>query len=348
MRLLLSILLALLLTIVQVYIGLETFFPSVFQEKARVVDELIADKKPIINKLTPEEQAWITSHSTVSVGVDPFFYPIETFDGRGQYSGLGGDYMRLLHHLTGITFVPLRLSDWAQTEVHAQARVVDIYMAAAQTARRSEYMLFTEPYINEPGVIMARRDSGLKNISMADLHDRRVAVVAAYSWHDYLLEHHPEVVVCPYPTTVDALKAVVNGEADAIVDYEFNLREKIHTAGILQIEAVGSVESSYGHAIAVRKDWPILFNILKKALDTVSAEERQALASYWMTTDSDIAAPDTHLQWLFFFFTEVLLLGFAFHTWWRISVMKATRAAIQDIRATNRAKAAARAQQQTS
>ncbi len=347
MRLLLSIILAFLLTFVQVYIGLETFFPSVFQEKARVVDELIADKKPIINKLTPEEQAWITSHGQVSVGVDPYFYPIETFDGRGQYSGLGGDYMRLLHHLTGITFVPLRLSDWAQTELYAQARVVDVYMAAAQTARRSEYMLFTKPYINEPGVIMARRDSGFMDISMADLHDKRLAVVAAYAWHDFLLEHHPEVVVCPYPTTVDALKAVVNGEADAIMDYEFNLKEKIHTAGILQIEAVGSVESSYGHAIAVRKDWPILFNILKKAMDTIEPEERQALANYWMNTESDISAPDTHLQWLFFFFTEIILLGFAFHTWWRISVMKATRAAIQAIRETNRARAA-REQQQTS
>ena len=50
MRLFLSILLALLLTIVQVYIGLETFFPSVFQEKTRVVDDLIEDKKPIIHR----------------------------------------------------------------------------------------------------------------------------------------------------------------------------------------------------------------------------------------------------------------------------------------------------------
>ena len=132
MRLLLSILLALLLTVVQVYIGLETFFPSVFQEKARVVDELIKDKKPIINKLTPEEQAWITSHGTITVGVDPYFYPIETFDGRGQYSGLGGDYMKLLSHLTGIQFLPLRLNDWAATEHSAQAREVDMYMAAAQ------------------------------------------------------------------------------------------------------------------------------------------------------------------------------------------------------------------------
>lgn len=344
MRLFLSILLALLLTVVQVYIGLETFFPSVFQEKARVVDDVIEDKKPIISKLTPEEQAWITSHGTVTVGVDPNFYPIETFDGRGQYSGLGGDYMKLLHHLTGIQFMPLRLGDWAATEHSAQAREVDIYMAAAQTARRSEYMLFTEPYINEPGVIMAPRTSGLHNITVADLHGKKVAVVAAYSWHDFLLEHHPEVEVVPCPTTLDALKAVVNGDADAIIDYEFNLKEKIHTAGILQVETVGSVESSYGHAIAVRKDQPILLSILKKGMDSISDKEKKALADYWMAQDTS-APVDRHLQWLFFFFTEIVMLGFGFNVWWQISVTKATRARIKDIRETNRAKAAAAAQQ---
>ena len=343
MRLLLSILLALLLTVVQVYIGLETFFPSVFQEKARVVDELIEDKKPIINKLTPEEQAWITSHGTITVGVDPYFYPIETFDGRGQYSGLGGDYMKLLSHLTGIQFLPLRLNDWAATEHSAQAREVDMYMAAAQTARRSEYMLFTEPYINEPGVIRAPRTSGLHDITVADLHGKKVAVVAAYSWHDFLLEHHPEVEVVPCATTVDALKAVVNGDADAIIDYEFNLKEKIHTAGIMQMEKVGSVESSYGHAIAVRKDWPILFSILKKGMDSITPEEKRELADYWLTQESAPEPADRHLQWLFFFFTEIVMLGFGFHTWWQISVTKATRARIRDIRETNRAKAAAAA-----
>lgn len=344
MRLFLSILLALLLTVVQVYIGLETFFPSVFQEKARVVDELIEDKKPIINKLTPEEQAWITSHGTVTVGVDPNFYPIETFDGRGQYSGLGGDYMRLLHHLTGIQFLPLRLGDWAATEHSAQAREVDIYMAAAQTSRRSEYMLFTEPYINEPGIIMAPRTSGLHNITVADLHNKRVAVVAAYSWHDFLLEHHPEVKIVPCPTTLDALKAVVNGDADAIIDYEFNLKEKILTAGILQMETVGSVESSYGHAIAVRKDQPILLGILKKGMDSISPQEKQELADFWLAQDTAAEPADRHLQWLFFFFTEIVMLGFGFNVWWQISVTKATRARIRDIRETNRAKAAAAVQ----
>ena len=111
----------------------------------------------------------------------------------------------------------------------------------------------------------------------------------------------------------------------------------------MQMEKVGSVESSYGHAIAVRKDWPILFSILKKGMDSITPEEKRELADYWLTQESALEPADRHLQWLFFFFTEIVMLGFGFHTWWQISVTKATRARIRDIRETNRAKAAAAA-----
>ena len=70
-------------------------------------------------------------------------------------------------------------------------------------------------------------------------------------------------------------------------------------------------------------------------------EEKRELADYWLTQESAPEPADRHLQWLFFFFTEIVMLGFGFHTWWQISVTKATRARIREIRETNRAKAAA-------
>lgn len=38
------------------------------------------------------------------------------FDERGRYSGLGGDYLRLLHKLTGLEFRVPRIKDWATVE----------------------------------------------------------------------------------------------------------------------------------------------------------------------------------------------------------------------------------------
>lgn len=77
-----------------------------------------------------------------------------------------------------------------------------------------------------------------------------MAVVNNYSWHDFLKEFHPEIIAVPVTNTLEALQRVASGEADAVIDYEFNLLEKIQTGGIMQIQPAGKVDSSYGHAIA--------------------------------------------------------------------------------------------------
>lgn len=82
--------------------------------------------------------------------------------------------------------------------------------------------------------------------------------------------------------TLEALQRVVTGEADAVIDYEFNLMEKIQTGGIMQIQPAGKVDSSYGHAIAVRKDWPELFSVISTAMSQITPEERRILAQKWL------------------------------------------------------------------
>ena len=61
-----------------------------------------------------------------------------------------------------------------------------MFMVAAKTGRRSEFMLFTAPFISMPGIIMTLSGSGLDNINVKDLAGKKVAVVDGYSWHDFL------------------------------------------------------------------------------------------------------------------------------------------------------------------
>lgn len=321
MRLLLTLCLGLCLIALQVALGLKAFYPDAYADKTDVVDELILGKKPLLDQFSPEELTWLKDHPIVIVGVDPSFYPLETFDERGRYTGLGGDYLRILRKLTGLDFRVLRLTDWASTEEHARQKLVDMFMAAAETGRRSEFMLFTAPYINMPGIIMTRRGSGLDKVGIDDLKGKKVAVVNNYSWHDFLKEFHPEIVAVPVANTLEALQRVVTGEADAVIDYEFNLMEKIQTGGIMQVQSAGKVNSTYGHAVAVRKDWPELFEIVTKALDQISPQERRVLAEKWLQRERP-AGQERHLQWIFFFVVESLLLCLALAWLWQTQMKK--------------------------
>lgn len=304
----LKLLIGLAIIVAQTLIGARAFFPDAFiQNDNSIVDDIIEEKQSVMGILSPDDLAYLSTHPVIKVGVDPNFYPMEMFDERGRYTGLGGDYMRLIKKMTGLEFRPMARADWAATEESAQKGDIDIFMAAAKTGRRSDYMQFTPPYISMPGIIMTLRGNGPEKADIKSLAGKKVAVTRDYSWHDFLKEFHPEIIPVPADNTLEALRKVTTGEADAILDYEFNLLEKIQTAGILQMQKAGEVDSSYGHAVAVHKNKPELFNIISVALSQITPEEQKILAQKWLNQEKP-AGVEKHLQWIFFFFSESVLL----------------------------------------
>ncbi|MFQ8888899.1 MAG: transporter substrate-binding domain-containing protein [Bilophila wadsworthia] len=58
--------------------------------------------------------------------------------------------------MTGLSF-RIAPSDWTNTIDMATSHKVDMYIAAAETQHRSQYMLFTPSYIVLPGIIVTRQ-----------------------------------------------------------------------------------------------------------------------------------------------------------------------------------------------
>lgn len=331
MRLLCTILLGLIIICGEVYLGVQTFYPELNTSQTNVVDDLISEKKTIVDQLSQADLQWIASNPTVIVGADPHFYPLETFNERGQYTGLGGDYMRLLGHLTGIKFQVLRQGDWATTEEMAQEELVDMFMAIVETNRRSQFMQFTDSYINLPGMIVIRRDNPKDTLVVADLEGKQVAVVQNYFWHDYLLDNFPGITLVEAQNTSIALQMVADGAVDAVIDYEFNLLEKMEIAGIYQVKTVGSVASENGHAVAVRKELPELFSVVQTALASITEEERLSLTQQWLYQPKPAGA-ERRMQWYFFFFTQAILLSLGIVMWAKSSAKDAVYAKLESIK----------------
>ncbi|MDE5831839.1 MAG: transporter substrate-binding domain-containing protein [Desulfovibrio sp.] len=327
----LKICVGLLIIIAEVFIGSRAFFPDVFLTGDDEFEPILASRKSILDKLSPEEVAYIIENPVVRVGVDPGFYPLEAFNERGRHEGLAADYLRLLEKMTGLKFSPVRTKDWAETEKLAREGRIDMFSAAAGTGRRGEYMLFTAPYVNLPGVVMARRDSDMAANEAKELAGKKIAVVRDYSWQDYLRDFHPEAVIIEAPTTLDALELVASGQADAVLDYEFNLLEKIQTGEILQMRNVDRVDASYGHSMAVRKDLQPLFNIISAALAEISPRDKAALAKKWLEGER---RPDAakHWQWIFFFFVQAILLCMGVNAWYGVRARKELNAALCGMR----------------
>ncbi len=323
MRLLLTFVFGLTILLSQVYLGMKTFFPEAqVQTTSDITEEIISSKAPVLDKISQTDLAWLSKNPTIRLGTDPNFYPVETFDERGKYIGLGSDYLKIIAHLTGLNFMPIHGLDWTGAEASAQEGNIDMFMAVVETPRRGEYLDFTSSYLQMPGMIMTRRNDTNQSLSITDLDNKKVIVVENYYWHDYLAEHNPNIQLILAPNTITALQMLASGEADALVDFEFNLLEKVQVGGFFQLENAGIINPISGHSIAVRDDLSELYNIISIALASISAEEREQLANKWLNEPQSSSA-NKQLQWYFFFFTQAALVCIGVIIWGNSKAMNA-------------------------
>lgn len=335
MRLLTVLLFGVFLVATQVFLVLKAMQDNLFERDVDPVDAVMERQASISDELTPQERLWLSKNHTVRVGVDPDFYPLEKFDAEGRYTGIGPDYLRILHKMTGLSFRIAPPSDWTNTIDMATSHKVDMYIAAAETQHRSQYMLFTPSYIVLPGIIVTRQPTKGESVTrgaatdetepsidgLKDLAGKRVAVVNRYSWHDFLEELHPEITPVPVKNTLEGLQKVAFGEVDAMIDYQFNITEKINNSGIRNLRAAGSIDAPYGHAFGIRKDWPELHSIINKALSKITPEERRIIAQKWLQPYEKKAFSKQTI-WMMLFAAEVLFTVFAFVLYWNFSLKR--------------------------
>lgn len=236
--------------------------------------------------LTHSERAWLDANPEIRVAPDPDFPPIEYIDRRGRYQGIAADYLALLEKKLAMRFTIVQLSSWDQALKQARSRKVDMFAAATSTSQRREYMNFTAPHLELPGVILVRKQVGQK-LSLKDLHGLNVAVVSGYVWQELISRDHPEINLKPVTDLLSGLKKVSFGSADAMVANLATATYYIEQAGITNLRVAGETGYYGRYALAVRKDWPVLNRILEKGLARITAAERAAILKKWIGLQRD-------------------------------------------------------------
>ncbi|UUX51393.1 transporter substrate-binding domain-containing protein [Nisaea acidiphila] len=231
--------------------------------------------------LTPAEREWLLRHPTIRVAGDREYAPIEFIGEDGTYQGLAPDYLRKLSELLDVNFVYDTKSDWDEALRKLENRELDIASAAAATDSRRRYADFTAPYLRLPVMIFGRR-GGFFAADLGDLENRTVAVVRGYAATEYLLEQHPEISFVPVSTVAAGAELLLSGHVDAYVGSILTTSHAIREDGMNALMVTGKTPFSVNLSIAVRKDWPIFTNILRRAINHLSSAERTAIVNKWI------------------------------------------------------------------
>lgn len=256
---------------------------------------------------TKKELAWLDAHPVLRVALDPDWAPVEYQDSEGHYQGISLDYLKRLEQLLDVRIEITKGLSWSQAVEGVKSKSLDFFASVSVTPEREQYALFTEPYISMPVHIFAHDDvSYIGNLD--NLSGKRVAVVEAYAVHNWIGKNHSEINLVPVTNIPDALGLVDKGTVYAFVG---NLVTTTYYSSKLQmshLHLAGDTPYSNKQAMAVRDDWPELRNILQKALDTISEQERQTIFNRWMSIKFDRAIDYTLLWQLLGVFLLVVII----------------------------------------
>ena len=229
-------------------------------------------------KLTEEEQVWLSKQSKIRIGIMNAWPPMDYVDANGRPQGIGVKFINALNKRLG-NRLEIVHGLWKENFDAVKEKQLDALMDITPRSDREKFVLFTKPYINVPHLIYTRKGESLK-VSLSDLKGMTVGIEKGFFIVNVLQKKYPQIRVKEYLTTSNALDALSKGKVDAYVGNRAVANYIIENELITNIIAQGKIkETSSVNAIGVRKDWPILLDILQKGLNDITPKERGQIIS---------------------------------------------------------------------
>lgn len=243
-------------------------------------------KENPVDPLTPDERAWL-SENNGKIIIDQSsetWAPIEDFDEDGNATGIAVDYYKLIEHKLGFRFKIDKPQPWEEKIKRLKAKKIDVINNLQKTPERSEYLLFTRPFIEIPNVIILRKERK-GPLTLEQMKGMKVAVTKGFAIYEYLQNKHPYINIVPLPYDLISLQEVSLKRVDAAIVNLAIASHFIEKEGITNLRIAGETDYKNSLCLASRKDWPILNRILEKGLSQITPEERKVIYKKWISLE---------------------------------------------------------------
>ncbi|MCG8688755.1 MAG: transporter substrate-binding domain-containing protein [Desulfobacterales bacterium] len=240
--------------------------------------------------LTREEQAWLHANDgRVRFAPSPTYPPISFRDSQGEFRGLTMDIIKLIESRIGIRFELVACDTWSEIIEKARAKEIDVVGNIQPNEAREKFLLFTEPYVTIPNVIITRKEIK-RSLTPEAMQGMRVAIVKGYATAEYFQKHFSQIDIELVKDNASGLQAVSFGRIDAMVTDLAVASHTIESLGIGNLKVAGNVPEFTWHlSFASRKDMPVLNRILSKGLKTISKDEKQEIRRRWIVLERPVS-----------------------------------------------------------
>ncbi len=272
-------------------------------------------------KFTEEEITWLNEHQNLRLGVDPDWPPFEFIEESGVYNGMCSEVVELLSQRFNAKMEVMPNLSWDGVIQKAKVRELDILPCVTKTPERSNFLNFTRPHLSFP-VVVITLDNAPFISGLHDLYDKKVAVLKNYATHELLEREYPDIELVLLETALEALEAVSTGQVDAFVDNLVTASYLIKKHFFTNLKVAATTPHQFALAFGVRKDWPLLVNILDKKLQTITQPEYNAIYHKWISIRYEHGVDMAEIWRTTFKIGAVVLIILAFILYWNRRLTK--------------------------
>ncbi|MEW8506256.1 MAG: transporter substrate-binding domain-containing protein [Candidatus Thiodiazotropha sp.] len=273
----------------------------------KIPDSSLLDDTSV--KLSPEQRNWLKQLGPVRIGIDTAWEPIEFVDESGEYQGLSSEYVSYFSRVLDLETEVQTTLTWSEVMQAAKNGQLDLLPALVNTPRRREYLNFTQPYLDFPLVIFVGEKHPFVN-GLDDFNGRRVGMVKGYVAEEYLKRDYPDIKLVPVTSALAGLERLSVNEIDGYVGNLTVGSHLIRKNGLTNIKVGAPTPYQYELSIGVRKDWPMLVEILDQVIQGMPEKQKNEIKQQWMSFRYDIAVDYTiiwRVIWVSLF--VILLFG---------------------------------------
>lgn len=264
--------------------------------------------------LTEREQAYVAARNPVTFCVDPDWWPFEVIDQMGHHVGIGADLLALTTERVGL---PLRLHltrTWEESLAASLAGKCDLMSFLNRTPDREEWLIFTEPLLIDPNVLITREEHPF----IADLaaqSGKTIALPAGTAMLERVKRDFPGMTVIQTSSEEEALRLVNERKADMTLRSLIVASHTIKKEGWFNLKISGQMPG-YDNLlrIGVSKSEVTLRNLLNKGVATLTAQDRARTVDRHVALNvvTGVVTDYTLVKWL----AALMAVAGATSLWW--------------------------------
>lgn len=272
---------------------------KLFQKIACISGLLLIIMQPAISPahthhvlLSEKEAKWLNEKRSLRLGVGVAFPPfmwVEKKNDKSEFKGIVSDYVNLLSKRLNVDMEIVFDISFKEALARGQDGRIDFFPCLSNTPERSKFLLFTEPYLKYPIVIITREDAPIIG-GIEDLRGKKIAIVKHLVVYSKLKNDYPELNLNYVFTqkVEENLEAVSLDRADACIINLAAASYYIQKKGLTNLRIAAPINwDGVQLAMGFRKDWPILQGIMAKGLASISQAEKDEISQRWIRVKYD-------------------------------------------------------------